>query len=328
MYKTILPAIGTIQPENPFFLAPMEAVNCASFRLLCKRRGASVVFTDMIDVDDFVQRKDPVKELINPQPDEQPLIVQLGGSKLDQFVETIAKVERFAAGIDINIGCPLPHILGRKGGVYLMKHPDQLYNLIAGIRASTTLPLTVKLRSGWDKNTVNVVEVSKELEKLGVDAITVHARTRVQQYRDRADWQLVREVKEQIKIPVILSGDVTNAYMAYMAFAHTKCDYIMCARSAKANPSVFRELMEYWNKGEQPIKPQGMYVKDTANTRNDFLEFLELYKEREHRYKFSELQDHALWTSTGCRGNYVIKQRILAAKNEETLKSVFKRLEY
>ncbi len=326
--------IGTFRPSGPFFLAPMEAVNCASFRLLCKRRGAAVVYTDMIDADDFMAFAEKegataaVSRYANPQPDEQPLAIQLGGAKAETLLATARILEPYAALFDFNVGCPLPGMLGKKGGVYLMKHPDQLSRLVATLRAEVPKPFTVKIRSGWDERSVNAVAVAQELERLGVDAVTIHPRTGKQGYRARADWPLARKVGEAIAIPLILSGDVTNAYMAHMAFSHVKCDYLMVGRGAKANPSVFAELAAYWEKGERPSKPEGLHVKNAAAAKRDFTEFLALYKERETRYRFSELQDHALWTATGCRDASGVKTRILAAKNEGDLLRIFERIRF
>jgi len=348
-----------VQPKSPFFLAPMEAVNCASFRLLCKRRGAALVYTDMIDADKFKEYADAhggadtpqgaqaaIDHYINPQDgrangtdttkneylNEYPLVIQLGGANIPNLLYTIKHVEPIATIIDLNIGCPLPYMLAKKGGVYLSKHPDQLKKVISAMRAAITkIPFTVKIRAGWDEDSINAVEVAQLLESLGVDAVGIHARTRAQGYRDRADWQLARKIKEAIKIPLILSGDVTNVYMAYMGFAHTKCDYIMVARGAQNNPSVFTHLNEWYktaDKKDIPLQPQTTYDKNAADALADFSEFLKLYKTQEKRYRLSELKDHALWTARECQHAANVKQAIINAKDAMELLAIISELEF
>ncbi|MCF7872156.1 tRNA-dihydrouridine synthase family protein [Candidatus Woesearchaeota archaeon] len=324
--------IGSLELENPFFLAPMEAVNCASFRILCKKRGAGLIFTDMIDADIFMEKVSEIGELktinqlINPQTEEKPLAIQLGGSNIETLKKTIQIIEPIAELIDYNIGCPLPYMLGKKGGCYLMKHPDQLYKIIKELRPIIKKPLTIKMRSGWDKNTINALEIAKELEKLGVNAITIHPRTRKQKYMERADWTLIKKIKENINIPIILSGDVTNTYMAHMAFAHTKADFLMIGRGAKNNPSIFEELNNYWKLKKQPKKPLTTYNKKTEQVRRDFKYFMELYNKIENRNNLSELKDHTIWFAKECQNNKEITQKILQAKNKVMLHKIINKV--
>ncbi len=316
--------IGNLEIENPFILAPMEAVNCASFRLLCKRRGAGLVFTDMIDADIFMKsviengEKSTLLKYVNPQQDERPLCIQIGGGKIETLVETCKIISKHCDMIDFNIGCPLGYMLGKKGGVYLMKHPNMLEKIVRELRSNISLPFSVKMRSGWDEGNVNALEIALMLEKLGVDAITIHGRTRKQMYRERADWVLARKIKDSVSIPVILSGDVTNTYMANRAFQHTKCDFLMIARGAMNNPSIFTYLNDDFQKVELE-KPENTYMKVKKDVCRDFEEFLKLYREREVRYKFGELQDHALWSVRESKNVSLLKQEILKAKKEEEL---------
>lgn len=352
MTFSTLPQIGKndgvmtpFTPANPFFLAPMEAVNCASFRLVCKQRGAGLVYTDMIDADKFyafaqehggVDTKEGVAaaldQYINAQKDEYPLAIQLGGANVEKMLYTIKHVEPLATIIDLNLGCPLPYMLGKKGGVYLSKHPDQLKKLIVAMRAAITrVPFTVKIRAGWDKDTINAVEVAQLLESCGVDAIAVHARTKDQGYKDKSDWQLVRKVKEALKIPVILSGDVTNVYMAYMGFVHTKCDYMMIGRGAQNNPSIFTHLNNWYvtaDKKSIPQEPSTTYNKNQADAVRDFVDFYKLYKVREKRFRLSELKDHALWSARECRYATNVKQKIINAPDAVELIGIIDELEF
>ncbi len=326
--------IGTYKFLNPFFLAPMEAVNCASFRLVCKRRGAGLIFTDMIDADVFMEYvrthslKKAVETFINPQKEEYPLVIQLGGGNIQTLLQTIKAVEEYATIIDYNVGCPLGYMLGKKGGAYLLKHPNQLEKILVQMRRAIKKPFTIKIRSGWDEQSINAVEIAKMAQKIGIDALTIHPRTRKQKYSLRADWSLARKIAEVLSIPVILSGDVTNAYMAHMAFAHTKCDYIMVARGAKYNPSVFTELNEYYFSKKIPTKPTQNYLKNSQTVQKDFLEFVELYQKIEHRNKFSEIQDHANWSIRECKNNSELTQKLLIAQTVSELIEIVRQAEF
>lgn len=327
--------IANITPNSPFLLAPMEAVNCASFRLLCKQRGAGIVYTDMIDADLFTEyarnnsTEEAIKKYINPQKEEQPLAVQLAGPKAENIIFTANSVKQYCKIIDINIGCPLGYMLGKKGGAYLMKHPDQLYKLLKQIRPKIQMtPLTIKMRSGWDNSTINAVDIAVQAEKLGIDAISIHPRTRKQGYKEKADWSLVKKIKNKLNIPVILSGDVFNTWSAEKAFRTTNCDYIMIGRAARANPSIFTQLNE-WYKTKQPQKqPVKRYDKREADPFKDFTDWLSLYKKFEHRYNLSEIKDHAIWTATDCIGSKTIKQQLLNTKSEKEIIDLLKKIKY
>jgi tRNA-dihydrouridine synthase B len=328
----LMKPIGTFLPKNPFFLAPMEAVNCASFRVLCKELGAGVVYTDMIDADIFFEYATEhslsraIQKFINPQPDEMPLAIQIGGSKIESLLFTLQAIEPHAVFVDINAGCPLGYMLGKKGGAYFAKHPNMLYKVVKDLLAVATKPLTVKIRSGWDEQSINALEVALELEKLGVSAITIHPRTRVQEGRGKADWQIARHLASNLAIPVILSGDVTNAYTARLAFEKTGCDYIMLARAAQRNPGVFSKLETWWQTKSHLSKPLSRYDKNKEHITKNFKRFVQLYRERETKYSFSQLQDHALWFAKECKNNTVVTQKILRAKREEELVSILSSL--
>lgn len=320
-------SIGSYTPKNPFFLAPMEAVNCAAFRKLCHNRGAGLVYTDMIDADEFA--KIPVSEAIKKfvNPDKIPLAIQIGGANIQNLVYTVNALQKHAVLIDYNIGCPLPYMLGKKGGAYLSKHPEQLYKIIVELRNACKIPLTVKMRMGWDEQSINAIEICKQLEIFGVDAITLHPRTRKQGYKNKADWPYARKVRDAINIPFILSGDVTNAYLAHRAFEHVKPDYIMIGRGAQKNPSIFTVLNNYWQNPSISEKPLSTYNKKSVRVKKDFLEFLELYKKLE-TYKFSQIKDHALWFAAECQNNKLITKKILNATTESDLIKIISYLKF
>jgi tRNA-dihydrouridine synthase B len=322
--------IRDFKPKNQFFLAPMEAVNCTSFRILCLRRGAGLVYTDLIDADEFTQFAketsvlDAIKKFVNPNSEDHPLAIQLAGAKIENLVFAIKELENYCEVFDFNVGCPLGKVLGKKAGCYLMKHPDNLYKIISEIRKTTNKPLSVKLRSGWDEKSINAVEVAVELEKLGVDAITIHARTKEQGYQKKSDWNLVKKLKENVDIPVVLSGDVFNSYDAKLAFEKTGCDAIMLGRGAKVNPSIFSQLKSF----EKASKKDKVYCKNEITPVQDFLEWLKLYRNIEGRNNFSEVRDHALWTAIECKNNKEVKQLIVNSKTEEELIKIIKGLKF
>jgi tRNA-dihydrouridine synthase B len=318
-----------------YYLAPMEAVNCASFRILCLRRGADLIYTDMIDADVFVEyikkhsEKEAVLKYINPQKEEiesKKLVVQIGGANVANMKTLISAVKDFTIEINWNLGCPLGYMLGKKGGVYLQKHTAQLYPKITELVEHCTshnLPFTIKIRSGWDKESINAAELCIEAEKLGVSAIAVHPRTRKQRYQDKADWLLVAKCKKAVsKIPIILSGDITNYTRAQKAAEITNCDAMMIGRAAQVNPSVFTQIKK---PSEQSDK---IYEKYSANPKRDFLEWLALYNTVEQRHKISEIKDHALWTANECKGAKDVKQTLLACETEEAIVEIIESISF
>ncbi|MFT7616084.1 MAG: tRNA-dihydrouridine synthase B [Candidatus Woesearchaeota archaeon] len=318
--------------EFPIYLAPMEAVNCASFRVLCKRRGASLVYTDMIDTDEFADYarehgdEAAIKRYVNAQEEERPLVVQLGGANNANLAYTAKAVNGIADAVDFNVGCPLGSMLGKKGGCYLMKHPNQLEKVAKVLRECVTKPLSFKIRSGWDDASINAIEIATLLESCGADALTVHARTRKQLYKHKSDWQLVRKVKETVSIPVILSGDVFSPYDAYMAFTHTKCDGIMLARAAKHNPSVFLQMKDWSDAGQKKVeKPRNQYSKQEVDAIADFDEWLGLYQTLESRDRLSEIMDHARWTIREATNNGVLQDELVLCESVDAISEVVKK---
>ncbi len=305
--------------QNPFILAPMEAVNCTSFRLLCQRRGAPFVYSDVIDADVFCEyaqthtKAEAVAKYINPHVEER-LVVQLGGRNIENL-KIVMDACPFAQWFDLNVGCPLGYMLGKKGGCYLMKHPDQLYTLVTELVTHAKKlgkGFSVKIRSGWDDKSINAVEIAKGLQDIGICLLTIHPRTRKDLYSKKADWALARKVADALTIPVCLSGDVTNAHSAHAAFNQTKCDAIMCGRGAKHNPSIFTELTTYYKTKQLPTKPSMLYCKTAQNAITDFFEWFALYSQIEQRFSVSEILDHARWTIRGAKNASILQEKLIA----------------
>ena len=295
-------SIGSYTPEGRFFLAPMEGVTRTPFRVLCRRRGASLVTTDMIDADTFCGIADvrgveqAIREQIDPHDEDTPLVIQLGGGDPTTLVRAASILEPYAVIIDLNAGCPTGKTFERGGGCTLMNEPERLYRIVRALRDALTKPFTVKLRKGWDSP--QAVAIARELETLGVDGITVHPRTRTQRYSDRADWAYARDVKRAVRIPVTLSGDVTSVRSAHEANRISRCDYLMIGRAARYDPSIFEDLRRGIDVG-----------KDSRRVIRDFEEWLELF-ERSPRRRLVDIRERAIWTVSGATNAKELKRRI------------------
>ena len=312
----------------PIYLAPMEAVNCASFRVLCMRRGADMVYTDMIDADTFTtyanehSTEEAIKKYINPQPDEV-LAVQIGGRDVQNLLFLADAVKHVVKEINFNLGCPLGYMLGKKGGAYLTKHPGQLKPILKQLREGIKLPFTIKIRSGWDEQSVNALEIANMAQEAGIDAVIIHPRTRTQRYRDKADWLLVKRMKARLTIPVVLSGDIYNKPLLDRAVSATGCDAVMCGRGAQVNPSIFRML-----KDGLDAESTKQFKKFLVDPKKDFAEWLDLYKERESRYRLDEVRDHAIWTANECRNAKEVKQQLLGCEDEQEIASIIREISF
>lgn len=316
--------IGNIKLKNPFVLAPMEGVNCLAFRLLCKEFGASLVYSPMIHVNWLVKEK-KLPELIEFSEHEKPLAIQLIGNEPNSIKEAVEIIERdvpFVDMIDLNFGCPEGDVLGQKMGAYMMKHPEKIPKIVSAAVASTKLPVTAKIRSGWDENSINCIEVGKMIEDAGASAITLHARTRTQVYAGKADWQLIKKLKETLKIPVIGNGDITNAKLAESMLTRTKCDLAMIGRGAMGYPFIFKECLEYYNNGKfnDGLKSNSALYRPTTKERYDCIyKFIDYYHNKQKRQKFSELKQHIMWSCKWLNGAKELRVDIMKTHDEKEL---------
>ena len=310
--------IGNIKLKNPFVLAPMEGVNCLAFRLLCKEFSASLIYSQMIHVNWLVKEK-KLPELIEFSENEKPLAIQLIGNDQKTIKEAVEIIERdvpFVDIIDLNIGCPEGDVLGLKMGAYLMKHPDKIPKIVKAAVDSTNKPVTAKIRSGWDEKSINCIEVGKMIEDAGASAIALHARTRTQVYSGKADWGLIRKLKETLNIPVIGNGDITNAKLAESMLTRTKCDMAMIGRGAMGYPFIFKECAEYYNNG----KFNGNLYRPTTKERYDCIKkFIDYYHNKQKRQKFSELKQHVMWSCKWLNGAKELRVDIMKTHDEENM---------
>ncbi len=248
--------IGNVTLDNQVILAPMAGVTDLPFRLLCRKMGAGLVCMEMVSAKAIYYHNKNTEELLNVHPGELPASLQLFGSDPEILAQMAAKVEeRPYSFIDLNMGCPVPKVVNNGEGSALMKNPKLVEEILTAMVKAVKKPVTIKIRKGFNDTCVNAVEIAKIAESCGVAAVAVHGRTREQYYSGQADWDIIRRVKEAVKIPVIGNGDVDSPQKAAMLLEQTGCDGVMIGRGAQGNPWIFREIVQYLENGVLPEKP-------------------------------------------------------------------------
>ena len=287
--------IGNIEIENCLALGPMAGVTDLPFRLLCKEMGCNMLYTEMVSAKAILYKNKNTKELLNIDKNEHPVGVQLFGPDPDIMAQIAAQVEEGECDfIDINMGCPVPKIVNNGEGSALLKQPKLVEEILTKMVKALNKPVTVKIRKGFENGTVYAVEIAKIAESCGVSAIAVHGRTREQYYSGKADWDVIKDVKKAVKIPVIGNGDIFSAEDAKAMKEYTGCDGLMVARGARGNPWIFREIKEYLENGNVIDKP----------TINDIREMIIRHAKMLVDYKgeytgIREMRKHIAWYTAG-----------------------------
>ncbi|MBW2656587.1 MAG: tRNA dihydrouridine synthase DusB [Deltaproteobacteria bacterium] len=244
--------IGNLTLDNNVILAPLAGITNLPFRIMAKEAGCGLVCSEMISSHGLVYRSGKTEKMLDSTPEEKPLSVQLFGAKPDILAEAAAIVESSGADIvDINFGCSVRKVLRTGSGAALMRTPDLAEDLLKAVRRAIRLPLTIKIRSGWDPSGVQALNISEIAESCGVDAITVHPRTAAQLFSGRADWSIIAAVKKKVSIPVIGNGDITSGNDAVRMLAETGCDAVMIGRKAIGNPDIFSRVLAQINGDEE-----------------------------------------------------------------------------
>ncbi len=298
--------IGSVELPNPVILAPMAGVSDLPFRLLCSEQGAGLVCMEMVSAKAIAYRNRNTEKLMETDPREHPVSLQLFGSEPDLMAEIAAQIEDRSFDIlDINMGCPVPKIVGNGEGSALMKNPKLIEEIITKVSRAIQKPLTVKFRKGFDDDHVNAVEIAKIAEASGAAAVAVHGRTREQFYSGTADWEIIRQVKEAVSIPVIGNGDVDSPEKAKALLDATGCDGVMIGRAARGNPWLFRRVVEYLENGKLLDKPSKEEVKAMM------LRHARMQVECKGDYTgIREMRKHISWYTTGLPGSAKLRGRI------------------
>ena len=296
--------IRNVKIDNPYILAPMAGVTDLPFRLLCKEQGAGLLCMEMISAK-ALQYKN-TKALLAIHPKEYPVSLQLFGSDPKIISEQAKRIEELPFQIlDINMGCPVPKVVKNGEGSALMKNPKLVYEIVYQTARAIQKPVTVKIRKGFDDTCINAVEIAKIIEEAGGAAVAVHGRTREQYYSGKADWEIIRQVKEAVSIPVIGNGDVTSGEKALEMRERTGCDGVMIGRGAQGNPWIFHELLEYDRTGKLPPRPSKEQIKETM------LRHARLQLEFKGEYLgIREMRKHVAWYTKGMEGSAKLRDDI------------------
>ncbi len=238
--------IGNIKIKNPFFLAPMAGVTDRSFRTICKDMGAGFLFSEFVSSEGIIRDNAKTNQYMEFNDYERPIGIQIFGNNPDSMSKSAKIIENKLKPetIDLNFGCPVKKVVKKGAGASLMKNIDLLIEIAEKVVNAVKIPVTAKIRAGWDNNTLNAVEVAIKLEKIGISAITIHPRTAVMGYSGKSNWSIIKEIKKSVQVPIIGNGDVKNSIDAVKMFNETNCDAVMIGRGVLGNPWIFRELNE------------------------------------------------------------------------------------
>ena len=310
--------IGNVILENTYILAPMAGVTDLPFRLLCKEQGAGLLCMEMVSAKAVQYKNKNTQALLKIDPREIPVSLQLFGSDPDTVSEVAKQLEELPFSIlDINMGCPVPKIVKNGEGSALMLDPKRVEAIISKTARAIKKPVTVKIRKGFNDENVNAVEIAKIAEASGAAAIAVHGRTREQYYSGQADWDIIRQVKEAVQIPVIGNGDVTSALKAEALRKETGCDAIMIGRGVQGNPWIFRELTEYERTGQVPARPTLKEVKEMM-LRHARMQI----EEKGDHMGILEMRKHVAWYTTGFPNAARLRNEINQTESYEQLEEL------
>lgn len=314
--------IGDVQIDNPFVLAPMAGVTDLPFRRLCKEQGAGLICMEMVSAKAISFHNKNTEALMEIDPVEHPISLQLFGSEPGLMGEVAKSIEERPFDIlDINMGCPVPKVVNNGEGSALLKNPRLIADIVKSVSQAIKKPVTVKVRIGFEKEKVDIVDIAKRAEDAGAAAIAVHGRTREQYYSGKADWDAIRRVKEAVSIPVIGNGDVDSPKKAEDMLRETGCDGVMVGRAVRGNPWIFRELNHYFATGEILPRPSAKEVREMIlrHARDQITVKGEYTGIR-------EMRKHVAWYTAGMRHSAALRRESNQIGSYEELEKLLERL--
>ena len=312
--------IGNIEMKNNIVLAPMAGVCNSAFRRIIKEMGCGLIYAEMVSDKGMIYNSQKTKDMLYFEECERPIAQQIFGSDKSTFASAAKMVEDIMHPdiIDINMGCPVPKVaIKSQAGSALLKDPEKIRDIVSSVVKTVKVPVTVKIRSGWDTNSINAVEVAKICEEAGASAITVHGRNRSQGYSGNVDLDIIKKVKENVNIPVIGNGDITSLESAKKMIEYTGCDAIMIGRGVLGNPWLIKELVTYFDTGEIIEKPS---YEEKINMCFHHLEYL--LKIKPEKTAVLEMRSFVAWYIKGLPNAQSVKNEVFKAKTSDELKKI------
>ena len=310
--------IGDVLIEKPVFLAPMAGITDLPYRILVKEQGCGLLYTEMVSAKGLYYNNERTSDLLEVDEREKPIALQIFGSDPEIMGEVAKELSSKPFQIlDINMGCPTPKITRNQDGSALMKQPRLARRIIEAVVASSQKPVTIKIRKGWDQYSVNAVEMAVLAEEAGAKAVAVHGRTREQYYSGRADWDIIREVKRNLTIPVIGNGDIDSAESAKRMFEHTGCDAIMIGRAAQGNPWIFKRVIHYLENGECLPNPSTQEIIDMIIRHMEML-----VAHKGERIGIREMRKHISWHTKVLKHSTKIRRAVSRMESIQEVRSL------
>ena len=315
--------IGSLEFPVPVFLAPMAGVTDTPYRILAREMGCPLVYSEMVSDKGINYRNEHTLKMLHTEELERPMAMQLFGAEPDSVAKAAQYIQSLNCAdiLDFNMGCPAPKVVKNHEGSAMLLEPERAFRVLKALVGAVNMPVTVKMRIGWDKDHINVLEMAKLAEEAGVQAVAVHGRTREQFYRDRADWQIIRQVREKLRIPVIANGDIRNVEDLIKIREVTGCEAVMVGRAAQGNPWIFRQLTHYLRTGEILPGPTMEERKEIIIRHLDML-----LKFKGDYVGPREMRKHATWYTRGIKGNAELRVQFNKAETREDFLRILEKM--